>query len=251
MYIVRGVAILLYRWYIYFMKFWITLFFSTLSFFSFGQNESFLVFPEVDSLYREDQIYIGSTFHIINNRPSGISQSGFSGGVHAGIIRDMPFTKKRNWAVGVGLGYSINTYNQDLLIAPDDVLGVSFKEIEDADNLDRNWFTTHIIEVPLEIRWRTSTPESYKFWRVYGGVRLGYMNYFKSKFTSDDGVEIINKDPNGLERFRMGATLTFGWNTFNFHVYYSLNDLFDDSVEVIDQNGALQIIKVGLMFYIL
>ena len=65
------------------------------------------------------------------------------------------------------------------------------------------------------------------------------------------GVEIINKDPNGLERFRMGATLTFGWNTFNFHVYYSLNDLFDESVEVIDQNGALQIIKVGLMFYIL
>ena len=222
-----------------------------LSLLSYGQEERFLAFPEVDSLYREDQIYIAGTFHIIGNRPSGISQSAFSGGLHAGIIRDMPFNKRRNWALGVGLGYSINTYNQDLLIIPDSGNGTQFREINDDDNLEKNRFYTHIIEMPIELRWRTSTPESYKFWRVYAGMRLGYMNYFRSDFVSEEGLELSDKSPDGLERFRMGATLTFGWNTFNFHVYYSLNNLFDKSVNVIDQDGALQVIKVGLMFYIL
>jgi len=219
--------------------------------FSFSQNQEVLAFPEVDSLYREDQIYVGGTFHILENRPSGISQSGFSGGFHAGIIRDMPFTKKRNWAVGLGLGYSINTYNQDLLIIPDSGNGTEFRGVVDDDNVDRNRFSTHIIEVPIELRWRTSTPESYKFWRVYAGMRLGYLNYFKSDFLSEEGLRYTDTDPDGLDRLRIATTLTFGWNTFNFHVYYSLNSLFDDSVNVAGQDGALDIIKLGLIFYIL
>jgi len=233
------------------MKFWIVCFFFMVQFFSFAQNEKYLAFPEVDSLYREDQIYVAGTFHILENRPTGISQSGFSGGLHAGFIRDMPFNKKRNWALGLGLGYSINTYNQDLLIVPDSGNGTEFRTITDDDNLDRNRFFTHIIEVPIELRWRTSTPESYKFWRIYGGMRLGYLNYFKSEFVSEEGLTITDKSPDGLDRLRLGATLTFGWNTFNFHMYYSLNSLFDKSVDVVDQEGALQIIKLGLIFYIL
>ena len=233
------------------MKFWVLFFFTTLTFFSHGQAESRLAFPGIDSLYREDQIYIAATFHIIEDRPSGISQSAFSGGLHAGFIRDMPFTKRRNWALGIGLGYSINTYDQDLLIIPDSGNGTVFREVSDDDNVDKNRFNTHLIEVPIEFRWRTSTPESYKFWRVYAGMRLGYMNYFKSDFISNNGLKISDKSPDGLDRFRLGATLTFGWNTFNFHVYYSLNSLFDKSVDVIDQEGALQIVKVGLMFYVL
>jgi hypothetical protein len=30
-------------------------------------------------------------------------------------------------------------------------------------------FTQLLVEVPLEFRWRSSTFESYKFWRIYGG----------------------------------------------------------------------------------
>ncbi|MDX1719680.1 MAG: hypothetical protein R3353_05945, partial [Salegentibacter mishustinae] len=38
----------------------------------------------IDSLYREDQFYVGLTFNLISNKPDAISQSGFSGGIHAG-----------------------------------------------------------------------------------------------------------------------------------------------------------------------
>jgi hypothetical protein len=42
----------------------------------------------------------------------------------------------------------------------------------------KNKFT--VIRVPLEFRWRSSTFESYKFWRIYGGVKFSYLLYDKS-----------------------------------------------------------------------
>ena len=70
----------------------------------------------LDSLYREDQFYVGFTFNLLWNTASTIDQSGFSGGFHLGYTRDMPINKRRNVAIGLGLGYSINTYGQNLFI---------------------------------------------------------------------------------------------------------------------------------------
>ena len=228
-----------------FIPFFLLVFFNL-----FAQNEKNLVFPETDYLYREDQFYVAGTFHVIGDRPTGIDQTGFSGGLDFGFIRDMPINKKRNVAFGIGLGYSANVYNHDLFV-DDSSTTTLYREVETDDNLDNNRFSVHSIEMPIQFRWRTSTPESYKFWRVYGGVQLGYMYYFNVRTLDESGNRTSIKNPDGLDRLRMGASLSFGWNTFNFYMYYGLNPLFDESVEVIDQQGAFNIIKFGLMFYIL
>jgi len=101
------------------------------------------------------------------------------------------------------------------------------------------------------LRWRTSTPESYKFWRIYTGVRLGYMHSFVYQSEKNSGEQITFRKPDGLERLRMGATMTFGFNTFNFHVYYGINPFFDDYVSITNSQGGFSTIKIGLMFYIL
>lgn len=216
----------------------------------FCQNERKLVFPETDSLYREDQIYVAGSFHVIENRPTDIDQTGFSGGLDFGFIRDMPINKKRNIAFGLGLGYSMNIYNHDLYV-DDTGSTTTYREVTDDDDLDYNRFSIHTIEMPIQFRWRTSTPESYKFWRIYTGLQLGYMHYFNARTVDNDGNKTSVKNPDGLDRMRIGASLSFGWNTFNFYVYYGLNNLFDDSVTVVDQQGGINIIKFGLMFYIL
>jgi len=232
------------------MKFIFSLFLFLFSHLILAQREEHLAFPEIDSLYREDQFYIGATFHVITDRPQGVVQSGFSGGLHAGFIRDFPFNKRRNWALGLGLGYSINVYNHNLVL--EDVNGKTiFRTPTVEDDQKDNRFRNQIIEVPLEIRWRTSTPESYKFWRIYTGVRLGYMHSFSYQSESNTGNKITLRKPDGLNRFRVGATLTFGFNTFNFHVYYALNPFFDDSVNITDSQGGFSTVKIGLMFYIL
>lgn len=45
-----------------------------------------------------------------------VTQKGFPTGFHLGFIRDMPVNERRNLSVGLGLGISSNSYNQNILI---------------------------------------------------------------------------------------------------------------------------------------
>lgn len=203
----------------------------------------------IDSLYREDQFYAGFHFNLITNKPSSISQESFSGGLNLGFIRDFPLNKRRNVALGVGIGWSINTYGQNLFVGKNEDGSGNFLSLDGDLDYNTNRFTTQLVEAPIEFRWRTSTPETYKFWRIYSGVRLGYVYHFRSRYRDPD-QEIIVNDISNLNRFRIGATFTFGYNTFNFQFYYALNPFFKDAFvdnEAID----LRTLKIGLTFYIL
>jgi hypothetical protein len=205
----------------------------------------------IDSLYREDQFYIGLSFNLINNEPQDFSQNGFSGGLHLGFIRDMPINARRNVAIGVGVGWSINTYNSNLLIGenPD---GSSFFEVLDESEIDfdANRFNTNLVEVPIQFRWRTSTATTFNFWRIYSGIKLGYIYQFKSTF-KQDGQSFNQTDVPELNKFRYAATLAIGNGSFNAFVQYNLNPLFDDSAVFDGQEVGLQPIKFGIEFYLL
>ena len=174
----------------------------------------------IDSLYREDQFYVGFSFNLITNKPEVISQESFSGGINLRVIRDMPLNERRNVALGLGIGWGIDSYGQNLRITKSASGVTEFQSLDDID-YDTNRYTTQQFELPFEFRWRTSTPESYKFWRIYSGVRLGYIYNFRSNYRDDAEQSVIN-DLSELNKFRAGATFTFGYNTFNFHFYYSL-----------------------------
>jgi len=110
----------------------------------------------VDSLYREDQVYIGVTLDLLSNKPNRISQNGLSGSFQFGFIRDMPFNKRRNKAIGVGLGMSIDTFNHDLFVEEGNNGNATiFSTIPDDINIDRNRFTFYTLEMPIQYRWRT------------------------------------------------------------------------------------------------
>jgi len=217
---------------------------------SLAQDRNVPVTKEIDSLYREDQFYIGLTFHLLRDLPESVSQSGFSGGLHLGFIRDFPLNKRRNIGLGAGLGWSVNSFGQELFIGEDANNNTVFRNLNsEGIDYDSNRFTTQLIEVPIEFRWRTSTPESHKFWRVYTGLRLGYVYYFQSTF-KQGGNQVIQTDVPELDRFRIGTTLSFGYNTFNLHLYYSLNPFFTDA-KLGNSDIGITTFKVGLMFYIL
>lgn len=206
---------------------------------------------EVDSLYREDQFYVGFTYDLIAGNPADITSSQFSGGFHLGFIRDFPLNARRNIAIGVGLGWSIDTYGQNIFIGEDPSTGETAFSILDRDiiDFDTNRFSTQSLDVPLQLRWRTSSPGSYKFWRIYAGLRPSYIYYFKSRFIQQDNT-VLQSDIPELERLNLGATFTFGYNTFNFHVFYSLNSLFDNA-RIEGQDLEVRSLQVGLVFFLL
>ncbi|WP_338646521.1 porin family protein [Flavobacterium sp. KS-LB2] len=203
---------------------------------------------KVDSLYREDQFYFGITYNILRDKPSGLSQSKFSSGLSAGFLRDMPINKKRTVAIASGVGFTYNNFNQNLAIT-------SFGEnqvytyIDSETAYDKNKFSLLSIDVPLEFRLRTSTYESHKFWRIYGGFKLSYLLYDRSIFNGSEGKVVVtgNKDFNKMQ---YGTYISAGYNTINLYAYYGLNSLFK-SAEVNGEPVNMKALNIGIIFYIL
>jgi hypothetical protein len=205
---------------------------------------------KVDSLYKEDQFYAGITYNLLGNKPKKLNQSGFSLGFHLGFIKDMPINKERNIAFGLGLGYSANSFNQDLLINKNSTDSFTYSIIENSQSYSKNKFSIHLIEVPFEFRWRTSTPSEYNFWRIYAGFKFGYVLANTSKYEGDLG-RIKHTNNNDFNAFQYGLTLSAGYNTWNFHIYYPLNSIFSNDAQLNGENLDVNAVKIGLMFYIL
>lgn len=228
------------------------LFSSLLCYFSlFAQEELVEPAQVVDSLYREDQLYVGLTFNLLGNKPTGFSQNGLSAGVQAGFIRDFPINKKRNKAFGLGVGIAIDIYNQNLFINNVESANGGLYTILDDDSTEEvNRFTTYTLEFPLEYRWRTSTPTEYGFWRIHAGIKIGYLFNFKSTFEDGDNV-VVQTDIPELNNLQYGPSFSFGYGAFNFQGYYGLNTLFNEEATVDGEDINLQVIRLGLIFYFL
>lgn len=212
-----------------------------------SQEEEEIKLP-VDSLYREDQFYANLTYNLVQQKPSGYSQRGFSSGFGAGFLRDMPLNSKRTFAVAVGLGYSFNSFKHNLKITQTDAGNIY--EVVGESSFDKNKLELHMVDLPLEIRWRTSTFESHKFWRIYTGLKLSYI--FASKSIFENSVEQQKiygvKD---LNRLQYGAYIAAGYNTWNLYAYYGLSSVFKSSETISGDPVKLSSLNLGLMFYIL
>ena len=211
-----------------------------------GLSQNSSVVP-IDALYREDQIYFGTTYNMLIDTPEGYTQTDFSPGFKAGFIRDFPINKLRDIAFGLGFGYALNTSAQNLKITP--TVNGSFEyEFLSGQNYQKNRFLYQAIEIPFEFRWRTSTAQSNKFWRIYVGFKTSYVFSSRTFFKANNET-IIYK---GLEfnSWQYGLTLSTGYNNWNAFIYYGLNPIFE-TVSVNQNPLEMKSLKVGLMFYIL
>ncbi len=199
--------------------------------------------------YREDQFYFGVTYNFLENKPEGMSQQGLSGGVHLGFIRDFPLNKKGTIALGAGLGYSRNSYNHNLYI--NETAGVVDYQILNGSVADfsENKLNTHEVVFPIQFRFRTSTIDTYKFWRFYTGVK--FIQVFDSvvRYKGELGDVKQHNTPD-LNKSRLLVDIGFGYNTWNFYVAYGLEPLFLESAKVNDRVIATNEIQIGLMFYL-
>ncbi|NKI25529.1 PorT family protein [Arenibacter sp. 6A1] len=201
------------------------------------------------SNYLEDQFYLGVTYNLFTKLPKDISHRNLSYGLQGGFIKDIPLNEARTIAMGAGIGFGINSYYTNLLASKTDE-NITYSRIESKTDYSRNKIETHMLEFPLEFRWRNSTPEEYKFWRVYGGLKFGYVVNARSKYVSD--LENISFSNEEIKKFQYGLTFSVGYNTFNFHAYYALSPLFNKDV-TLDSGEQLKVkpLRVGLIFYIL
>lgn len=219
------------------MRLLVSLFF--LFFVSIGFSQSDTK-PVVDSLFREDQFYVSISYNFLQNKPDNFSQYSFSTGLSAGFLRDFPISENRHWAIAPGIGYSFNDLKQN----------IDFSSISNSTDTEivKSRIILHYVDFPLELRWRNATPDSHKFWRIYGGFMASYLINGKFKYDGDlgSGTENIN---DLLNKFQYATYLTFGFNTWNAYIHYGLNPFFDKNKTTTENDVTT--LKVGLMFYIL
>lgn len=205
---------------------------------------------KIDSLYREDQFYFSVTYNLLLQGPTGLKQDKFSAGLSAGFLRDMPINKARTIAIAAGLGLSYQNFYENLTISKGPN-GALIYGVNDSGQFVSNRFKQYSVDLPIEFRWRNSTYDSYKFWRIYSGVKLSYI--FSDKSILKDGETTYkisnNKDVN---QFQYGVYVSAGYNTWNVYCYYGLNGLFDKSVKTLSGESInMKAMNIGLIFYIL
>ena len=219
------------------MRLLVSLFFLFFVTIGFSQSETK---PVVDSLFREDQFYVSISYNFLQNKPDNFSQYSFSTGLSAGFLRDFPISENRHWAIAPGLGYSFNDLKQN----------IDFSSISNSTDTEivKSRIILHYVDFPLELRWRNATPDSHKFWRIYGGFMASYLinGKFKYEGSFGSGTENIN---DLLNKFQYATYLTFGFNTWNAYIHYGLNPFFDKNKTTTENNVTT--LKIGLIFYIL
>jgi hypothetical protein len=204
----------------------------------------------VDSLYREDQFYIGVNYNVPLNLPDGGVTSGVTGGVHFGFLRDMPINKQRNLAIAIGAGIALDQFGQNLFIGETTNNESIFRILDENVDYTRNRFNMTTVEVPFEFRWRTSTPESYAFWRVYAGLRVGYAFWYKATFKQSGNNVNQTKIPE-FNPLRLSVTLSSGYSNFNFFASYSINTFFNNAKTIDGEIVDFRSLKIGIIFFIL
>jgi hypothetical protein len=173
------------------------------------------------------------------NTPPPISQSGFSFGLGGGFIKDLPVNSRRNVAFGVGLGYGFNNYYFNVRFENED-------PNEDRTTLNSK-IMLHVVELPLEFRLRTSTSTRYKFWRLYPGFKISYA--FAENLTLGKDADFEVEGVAQYNDFLYGLTFSAGYNKWNIHLYYGLNDLITNA-EGNDYEFAITDFRIGLVFYV-
>lgn len=223
------------------MKKFCTLLLLLSTLFCFGQKDSL----QLGDKYLEDQLYLNFTYNQLFNQPTQVAGSGFSFGFAGGFIKDIPFTRKGNISLGLGVGYGFNSFNHGLKVTElNNALSFS------VDNtISSNKLTIHTVEFPVEFRLRTSTANRYNFWRIYAGMKFGYN--LSNKFSYfENGSKVAFKNIPNFKKFQYGLTMSAGKDVFNVHIYYGLTPLLENAFIGTSQINT-KMVKIGLIFYIL
>lgn len=191
--------------------------------------------------YKEDQIYFNFNFDFQLKSIENYQQNGFSRSFNIGLLKDISLNEKGNKALAFGLGYGFSRLVSNLDVAE------NLNFIIQGDSTLRNRLSYHSIQFPVELRLRTSTLESFAFWRVYLGYRLNYN--FSAKYKPFFGRETELK--NLVSEFSHCLSLSLGFDSWNIRFETGLSPVIKISSISNNTNNNFYVSSIGLVFYLL
>ena len=195
--------------------------------------------------YREDQFYFGSSYFIQTEPIENFKQNGFSGNFQFGFIRDFPLNNNSTKAIGIGLGYERNFFTSN--IQPIKTNGnINYRIVISRFLESKNKISFSSFVLPIEYRWRSSSIDQYKFWRIYSGLKIkkNFPLYSNPSYGSEITIDEI-------EDWTTSIYLNTGYNTWNISLEYDLNPILKNQKTSNGENLNISFFGLGLVFYIL
>jgi hypothetical protein len=195
--------------------------------------------------YREDQFYFGSSYFIQTEPIENFKQNGFSGNFQFGFIRDFPLNNNSTKAIGIGLGYERNFFTSN--IQPIKTNGnINYRIVISRFLESKNKISFSSFVLPIEYRWRSSSIDQYKFWRIYSGLKIkkNFPLYSNPSYGSEITIDEI-------EDWTTSIYLNTGYNTWNISLEYDLNPILKKQKTSNGENLNISFFRLGLVFYIL
>ena len=210
---------------------------------SFGQD----LLNDIEStFYREDQFYFGTSFMLLNSNQEKFKRQGISKHFQLGFIRDIPLISSGKLAIGLGLGYSFQDYNSNLVRF--NINNGSSIYIVNYTLNQKSKLSFNFIEFPISLRWRNSSPNNQQFWRVYTGFKFQRNFISKLKYSSGDKKNISDE----VNNWNKELYLSFGYNEWNFYFSYGLNQIVKNlRNQYTGKSFNIRHLKIGLIFFLL
>lgn len=198
--------------------------------------------------YREDQLYFGFSFISLDANNKYFKQNGLSSHFQLGFVRDIPLISSGKFAIGLGVGYSFQQFNSNIIRVGIDNENSIFTVNNNNSNFEKSLLSINIIEFPISLRWRNSSIKDYQFWRVYTGIKFQRNFFSKLKINNGDSKNISKE----INNWNKDLYLSFGYNTWNFYFSYGLNQIIKN-LKIQDSNKLFKVkpFKIGLIFYLL
>ena len=195
--------------------------------------------------YREDQFFFGSSYFIQTQPIDEFKQNGFSGNFQFGFIRDFPLNDSSTKAIGIGFGYERNFFTSNIQPIQSDN-NIDYRIVISRFLESKNKISFSSLVIPLEFRWRRSSIDQYKFWRIYSGFKL--KKNFPIYSNPSYGSEITIDD---VEDWTTSIYINAGYNTWNISLEYDLNPLLKNKKTTNGENLNISFFRLGLVFYLL
>jgi hypothetical protein len=176
----------------------------------------------------DDRLILDLTLDNYAERPASLEVNIIkSRGVNIKLMKDR-LIRNTLFSFGYGLAFGSQNFDTDRFIIVDDTLGhTHFVSIDPAIDVKTNKLSVNYLDLPLELRFRTSPNAKNNSFKIALGFKIGVLLQSHIKYEDDDGKEKLF-NINNLNKYRYGVDTRIGYGIWGLNAYYSLISLFNE-----------------------
>jgi hypothetical protein len=178
---------------------------------------------------RTDMFMIQYNHEGLLNFPDSIRLSPWSRGVGISFMYDHFLVESDKLSIGIGLSfYSHNYLTKSDITQYQDTSGQVLSKFTAYSpyTINRSKIVRNFLDIPVELRYRTTPNEKGHSWKVAVGAKIGYRTNIYSKVIDKNDDKYKSFIYPQVSRSRYGLTGRIGYGKVSVNGYYSLSNFF-------------------------